>query len=120
MICPSTAVLTTPSCKEPMKLTTVAAKKKSSVSTFAQSSRFSSMGLIRLHWDFFGPDAVTTAEHFLHHLDEFCKRENVIGYRHWVWQQPVRSTAIMECDEQYLKPVRDALRPVRGERVIEK
>ncbi|MFN6117759.1 MAG: hypothetical protein ACK46G_11640 [Flavobacteriales bacterium] len=77
------------------------------------------MGLIRLHWDFFGPDATTTAEHFLHHLDEFCKRENISGHRHWVVPQPVRSTAIMECDEQYLKPVRDALRPVRGERVIE-
>jgi hypothetical protein len=59
--------------------------------------------LIRLHWDFFGPDAPTTAEHFLKHLDQFCSRENVTGYRHWVSVQPIRSTAVMECDEQYLK-----------------
>lgn len=77
------------------------------------------MGLIRLHWDFFGPDAKVTAEHFLHHLDQFCAREHVSGYRHWVREESIRSTAIMECDEQHLKVLRDALRPVRGERVLE-
>lgn len=77
------------------------------------------MPLIRLHWDFFGPDAPQTAEHFLKHLDQFCAREAITGYRHWVSEQPIRSTAIMECDEQYLKQLRDALRPVRGERVLE-
>jgi hypothetical protein len=77
------------------------------------------MGLIRLHWDFFGPDAKVTAEHFLHHLDQFCAREDVSGYTHWVREEPIRSTAIMECDEQHLKLLRDALRPVRGERVLE-
>lgn len=74
---------------------------------------------IRLHWDFFGPDAPKTAEHFLKHLDQFCAREAITGYRHWVSVQPIRSTAVMECDEQYLKLLRDALRPVRGERVLE-
>lgn len=74
---------------------------------------------IRLHWDFFGPDAKVTAEHFLRHLDQFCAREGISGYTHWVREEPVRCTAIMECDEQYLKLLRDALRPVRGERVLE-
>jgi hypothetical protein len=74
---------------------------------------------IRLHWDFFGPDAPTTAAHFLHHLDQFCAREGISGYRHWVSDQTIRSTAVMECDERYLKVLRDALRPVRGERVLE-
>lgn len=77
------------------------------------------MPRIRLHWDFFGPDARTTAEHFLHHLEQFCAREGVDGHTHWVREEAIRSTAIMECDEQYLKPLRDALRPVRGERVLE-
>ncbi len=76
------------------------------------------MGLIRLHWDFFGPDSVTTAEHFLLHVDEFCQRENISGHRHWVVPQTARTTAIVECDEQYLKTLRDALRPLRGERVL--
>jgi len=75
--------------------------------------------LIRLHWDFFGPDAPKTAEHFLKHLDQFCAREKITGYRHWVSEQTIRSTAVMECEEQYLKLLRDALRPVRGERVLE-
>jgi len=77
------------------------------------------MGLLRFHWDFFGPDSAPTAAHFLRHLDAFCAREGVSAYRHWVSPQAVRTTAILECDEQYLMLVRNALRPVRGERVIE-
>lgn len=77
------------------------------------------MRRIRLHWDFFGPDAPTTAAHFLKHLDEFCAREGVRGYEHWMRRETIRTTAIMECDEAYLKLLRDALRPVRGERVLE-
>lgn len=77
------------------------------------------MAQLRFHWDFFGPDAPITAAHFLKHLDEFCARNSINGYRHWVTEQPVRATATMECDEQYLKLVRDALRPKRGEKVLE-
>lgn len=77
------------------------------------------MGQLRFHWDFFGPDAPTTADHFLKHLDEFCAREGVTGYQHWTVQLPVRCSAVLECDEKYLKLVREALRPVRGERVLE-
>ena len=77
------------------------------------------MPLIRLHWDFFGPDAPTTAAHFLVHLDQYCAREGITGYRHWVAQQEARSTAVMECDEHYLVTLRDRLKPVRGERVLE-
>jgi len=77
------------------------------------------MGLIRLHWDFFGPDARPTAEHFLRHLDQFCEREGVTGYTHWVREHPARTSAVMECDERHMEPLRNALRPVRGERVLE-
>lgn len=31
------------------------------------------------HWDFFGPDAQQTAEHFVRHLDEFIAREALEG-----------------------------------------
>lgn len=33
------------------------------------------------YWDFFGPAAQGTAEHFLRHLDEFLARESVAGCR---------------------------------------
>ena len=77
------------------------------------------MPLLRFHWDFFGPDARPTAEHFLRHLDTFCSREEIVGYRHWVSDQQIRTTATLECDEKYLAVVRDALRPKRGEKVLE-
>jgi hypothetical protein len=78
-----------------------------------------SMARLRFHWDFFGPDAVVTAEHFLKHLDTFCTREGIVGHQHWITQRGIAQVAIMECDERYLVLVRDALRPKRGERVLE-
>lgn len=77
------------------------------------------MALLRFHWDFFGPDALPTAEHFLRHLDQFCAKENVTGYRHWTTDKQVLTSASMECDERYLTLVRDRLRPKRAERVLE-
>ena len=77
------------------------------------------MSLLRFHWDFFGPDAPTTATHFLKHMDEFCAREGLVGYRHWTTIQPVVTTASLECDESHLTLVRDRLRPKRAERVLE-
>jgi len=77
------------------------------------------MGLLRFHWDFFGPDARPTAVHFLKHIDEFCARESITGFKHTVIDQGVRCSAVLECEEQYLKVIREALRPIRGERVLE-
>ncbi len=77
------------------------------------------MALLRFHWDFFGPDALPTAEHFLRHLDQFCAREGVEGHRHWTTDQKMRVVATMECDESYLVVIRDALRPKRADRVLE-
>ncbi len=75
------------------------------------------MARLRFHWDFFGPDALATAEHFLHHVDEFCAKEGISRHRHWVTKFPVRCTATLECDEAHLIIVRDRLRPKRAERV---
>jgi hypothetical protein len=77
------------------------------------------MGLLRFHWDFFGPDAMTTAEHFLRHVDEFCAREGISDQRHWISAVEARCTAILECDEKHLLLVRDRLKPKRGERVLD-
>jgi hypothetical protein len=77
------------------------------------------MPLLRFHWDFFGPDAPATAEHFLKHVGEFCARHAVTGHRHWTTKLPARVTATLECDEAHLQLIRDALRPKRAERVLE-
>lgn len=77
------------------------------------------MPRLRFHWDFFGPDARPTADHFLVHLDTFCQREGVTGHRHWLEQRGVATVAVLECGEEHLVLVRDALRPKRGERVLD-
>ena len=77
------------------------------------------MALLRFHWDFFGPDALPTAEHFLRHLDQFCAKEGVTGYRHWTTDQGVRAVASLECSDAHLVLIRDRLRPKRAERVLE-
>lgn len=77
------------------------------------------MGKLRFHWDFFGPDASETATHFLHHVDEFCAQKGIGEHAHWTTDQQVRVVATLECDEEHLRIVRDALRPKRGERVLE-
>jgi hypothetical protein len=75
------------------------------------------MGLVRFHWDFRGPDAKRTAEHFAKHLGEFCAREHIAPHRTWVTGFPVRFIATLECEEQHLAIVRDRLRPIRAERL---
>lgn len=75
------------------------------------------MSLLRFHWDFFGPDAPTTAAHFLRHVDGFCAIERISSYRHYVTEAGIRSTATLECDESHLIVVRDRLKPKRAERL---
>lgn len=77
------------------------------------------MPRLRFHWDFFGPDASTTAEHFLKHVDEFCAKEGIGGHQHGVKTLPTFCTATLECDEAHLVVIRDRLRPKRAERVLE-
>jgi hypothetical protein len=36
-------------------------------------------GVYRVFWDFYGPSAKPTAEHFLHHLNEMISREGLTG-----------------------------------------
>lgn len=74
------------------------------------------MALLHFHWDFFGPDALRTAEHFCTHLQEFCKTEGVDPIRTWTTDMNMRCVASLECDEQHLVLLRDRLRPKRAER----
>lgn len=77
------------------------------------------MGALRFHWDFFGPDAMRTAEHFLVHLDQFCAKEGVAAYVHWATDIRIKAIATLECDEAYMILIRDRLKPRRAERVLE-
>ncbi|MBP6310710.1 MAG: hypothetical protein KA408_00455 [Flavobacteriales bacterium] len=77
------------------------------------------MPLLRFHWDFFGPDAQPTADHFLKHLDTFCGKHLIKGYRHWTTDHTVRVEATLECDQIHMLLIRDALKPKRAERVLE-
>ena len=71
---------------------------------------------LKLIWDFYGPDAQKTAEHHEIHLKEFIQKENL----------NLNITGIKSIDENYsiaflvvneseMIPVRDALKPNRGE-----
>ena len=85
----------------------------------AQISGANEMSQLRFHWDFLGPDAPTTAEHFLEHLEDFCAREGIEGRKWSKPNPPARYTVVLECEERHLAVVRGALKPVRGERVLE-
>lgn len=74
------------------------------------------MRKIKLIWDFRGPTAEGTAKHHAIHLEEFGEKEHIkvdkLGHEclnemHW--------TAYMIIDEGDMPPVRDALKPHRGE-----
>lgn len=75
------------------------------------------MPTLRFHWDFMGPDAVPTAEHFCKHLIEFCSREGIASPHTFTAMVGNRCVASLECDEQHMILVRDRLRPKRAERL---
>lgn len=76
------------------------------------------MPTLRFHWDFFGPDAVPTSEHFVKHLHEFCDREGIAERKAWHTPSGAGCIATLECDEAHMILVRDRLRPKRAERLL--
>lgn len=71
---------------------------------------------LKLIWDFYGPDAQKTAEHHEIHLKEFIQKENLnlnitgienLDENHFI--------AFLVVNENEMLPVRDALKPKRGE-----
>lgn len=74
------------------------------------------MSMLRFHWDFFGPDALPTAEHFRRHLNEFCASEGIDDARTSTAMVQGRCVATLECGEAHMILVRDRLRPKRAER----
>lgn len=71
---------------------------------------------LKLIWDFRGPDAQKTAEHHEIHLKEFIVAKklnhNITGVEQL---SDLYSIAYLVVDETEMIPVRDALRPHRGE-----
>ena len=71
---------------------------------------------LKLIWDFRGPDAYQTAEHHALHLSEFIKKNslslNITGFEK---MNPEYSLAYLVVFESEMRPVRDALKPHRGQ-----
>ncbi len=76
------------------------------------------MPILRFHWDFFCPDAVPTAEHFVKHVHDFCDREGIVERKAWHTPSGAGCIATLECDEVHMILVRDRLRPKRAERLL--
>jgi len=76
----------------------------------------SNMRKIKLIWDFRGPVSSKTAEHHEIHLREYIVSEqldlNITGFE--VYNE-MHAIAYMVVNENNMIPVRDALKPHRGE-----
>jgi hypothetical protein len=74
------------------------------------------MRKLKLIWDFHGPNSSKTAEHHEIHLKEYIKIEKlnvtITGYQQI---SDMHAIAFLVIDEQDMKPVRDALKPHRGQ-----
>ena len=77
------------------------------------------MKKVKLIWEFFGEDAVETARHHAIHLNEFCKKENLSFFESGTEETTSISTAFLTVEENNMILVRDALRPKRGEWVVD-
>ena len=74
------------------------------------------MKKLKLIWDFHGQDAQRTAEHHEIHLKEFIQHQKlknqITGFQQL---SDLHSVAFLVVDENEMIPVRDALKPHRGE-----
>lgn len=72
--------------------------------------------LIKLIWDFRGPDAEKIADHHVIHLNEFVAIEKLpITIVEKQVMNDVHSIAYMVVNDQQMKDLRDILKPHRGE-----
>ncbi|RAJ12948.1 hypothetical protein [Olleya aquimaris] len=74
------------------------------------------MRQLKLIWDFRGPDANKIAQHHEIHLKDFIALEktelNITGVEQL---NNMHSIAFMVVNESEMKPIRDALKPHRGQ-----
>jgi hypothetical protein len=74
------------------------------------------MRKLKLIWDFRGPVSQKTAEHHLIHLKEYIQLKaldiTITGVETF---SDMHSIAYLVVDEAEMKPIRDALKPHRGQ-----
>lgn len=74
------------------------------------------MRKLKLIWDFRGPVSKNTAEHHLVHLREFIQIEKYdIEITGVETLSEMHSIAYLVVDEKDMKPIRDRLKPHRGQ-----
>ncbi|KJD35579.1 hypothetical protein PW52_07410 [Tamlana sedimentorum] len=74
------------------------------------------MKQLKLIWDFYGPNAEKTAQHHEIHLKEYIQIENLdIKITGCSTISDVHSIAFLVVNEPDMKPIRDALKPHRGQ-----
>lgn len=74
------------------------------------------MRKLKLIWDFHGPDAAKIAQHHEIHLKQYILIEkinsNITGFENL---NNLHAIAFMVVEELDMKPIRDALKPHRGQ-----
>ena len=74
------------------------------------------MRKLKLIWDFRGPNAYKIAEHHEIHLKEYIQIKNLdVNITGVEKLSDAHSIAFLVIDENFMKPVRDALKPHRGQ-----
>jgi len=74
------------------------------------------MRKLKLIWDFYGPNALKIAEHHEKHLKEYIIIEKLnISLTGFEALNESRAIAFLVVSENQMKPIRDALKPHRGE-----
>ncbi|ULC60662.1 hypothetical protein MBM09_06620 [Flaviramulus sp. BrNp1-15] len=74
------------------------------------------MRKLKLIWDFRGPNANKTAQHHEIHLKEYIKLENLdVSITGTETLNDMHTIAFMVVNENEMKPIRDALKPHRGQ-----
>ena len=74
------------------------------------------MRKLKLIWDFYGPNASKTAQHHEIHLKDYIRLEKlnitITGFEHI---SDVHTIAFLVVEESQMKPIRDTLKPHRGQ-----
>ena len=74
------------------------------------------MRKLKLIWDFRGPNASKTAQHHEIHLKEYIKLENLdVSITGTETLNDMHTIAFLVVNEDKMKPIRDALKPHRGQ-----
>ena len=74
------------------------------------------MRKLKLIWDFRGPDASKIAEHHLIHLKEYIAIHTISTHATGIEHiHELHALAFMVVAEEDMKPIRDALKPHRGQ-----